>query len=175
MPHLRCSVCRHPERQAIDAALKAGESLRKLAKRFGVSYQTVHRHLHEEDRDKTRIKTGQIARIDEEIKKLIRAQNRAKKKRDSAGALAIARELRNWFVLRQKAEVVACAASQVETNTTMTRGEALAVAQGLIESEVSAGSQEIIVWLRGLLERADAGKRTEEVPRATGNVPEAQE
>jgi hypothetical protein len=123
-----------------------------------------------------------VARIDKEIDKLIRAQNRCKRKRDTAGALAIARETRNWFVLRQKAEVIATATSQVETSTTLTRGEALAVAEGLIESEVSAGSQEVIAWLRGLLERVDVGKnvvatrdKTEEVARVTGNVPEAQE
>ena len=43
MPRL-CSVCRSPLSLEIDQALQAGESLRSVAARFGVSPSAVHRH-----------------------------------------------------------------------------------------------------------------------------------
>lgn len=42
-----CSICRHPEREAIDAALVAGESFRNIAQRFGPSATALHRHKSE--------------------------------------------------------------------------------------------------------------------------------
>ena len=39
-----CSICRNPQRDAIDAALIAGEALRSIAKRFGTSASAVFRH-----------------------------------------------------------------------------------------------------------------------------------
>src|SRR5271163_2843075 len=105
MPKTRCSICLHPERQAIEDTLKGGGSIRGTAKRFGLSHAALHRHAHEGEEKKPRTNSGQIAKIDAEIAKLKRAEIRARKKRDSAGALAIAREMRNWYVLRQKAEI----------------------------------------------------------------------
>ncbi len=40
----QCSVCTHPQRPAIDAALVAGESLRSIAKQFTVSDSALFRH-----------------------------------------------------------------------------------------------------------------------------------
>jgi|SoiMetStandDraft_2_1073263.scaffolds.fasta_scaffold11612_5 hypothetical protein len=42
-----CSICTHPQRQAIDQALTAGEALRNMAPRFGTSVTALHRHKHE--------------------------------------------------------------------------------------------------------------------------------
>jgi hypothetical protein len=42
-----CSICTHSQRQAIDAALTAGEALRNMAPRFGTSVTALHRHKHE--------------------------------------------------------------------------------------------------------------------------------
>ncbi len=39
-----CSICRHPKKAAIDAALLNGEPLRTIAKRFGTSNSAVFRH-----------------------------------------------------------------------------------------------------------------------------------
>ncbi len=39
-----CSVCRHPERAAIDAALVAGEPYRRVASRFETSEASIRRH-----------------------------------------------------------------------------------------------------------------------------------
>lgn len=39
-----CSVCTHPKRLEIDRALVAGEPLRAIARRFGVSKDALRRH-----------------------------------------------------------------------------------------------------------------------------------
>lgn len=39
-----CTACMHPQRDAIDLALLSGETLRAIAKRFGVSVAAVNRH-----------------------------------------------------------------------------------------------------------------------------------
>jgi len=39
-----CSVCKHAERAAIDAALVGGESLRNIAEQYSVSTTALHRH-----------------------------------------------------------------------------------------------------------------------------------
>ena len=40
-----CSICTHEQREAIDAALIAGEPYRNIAKRWGVSTAALSRHL----------------------------------------------------------------------------------------------------------------------------------
>lgn len=42
-----CTVCVHPQRPAIDAALVRGEPLRNIAERFGTSATALHRHKAE--------------------------------------------------------------------------------------------------------------------------------
>lgn len=39
-----CTVCRHPDRAAVDAALVDGEPVRTIAGRFGLSHNAVLRH-----------------------------------------------------------------------------------------------------------------------------------
>ncbi len=41
-----CTVCAHPDRSAIDAALEAGHPLRRIAAAHGVSKTALHRHHH---------------------------------------------------------------------------------------------------------------------------------
>ena len=40
----RCTICRHPDRDAIDAALIAGQPYRYIALQFDVSTMALHRH-----------------------------------------------------------------------------------------------------------------------------------
>jgi hypothetical protein len=170
VPKSRCSICLHPERQAIEETLKAGGSVRSTAVRFGLSHAAVHRHVHEGDEKKTRVNAGQIAHIDAEIEKLKRAQNRARKKRDSAGALAIAKELRNWFVLRQKAEIVEIASSSESTDgTEVSLPDATQIAKSVIESQLL--DVDIQAWLRSLIERIPS-PLAERNERATGKLPD---
>jgi hypothetical protein len=39
-----CTVCRHPDRAAIDRAIVAGEALRNIAERVSLSVTALHRH-----------------------------------------------------------------------------------------------------------------------------------
>jgi hypothetical protein len=39
-----CTICAHPERQAIDEALKTVRALRDIGAQFGVSRAALHRH-----------------------------------------------------------------------------------------------------------------------------------
>lgn len=41
---MTCTICRHPEREAIDRAIVDGVTLRHIASRFGVGYKAVQRH-----------------------------------------------------------------------------------------------------------------------------------
>jgi len=43
MPRV-CTICQHPQRAAIDAALVAGESFRNIAQRFETSPTALYRH-----------------------------------------------------------------------------------------------------------------------------------
>jgi len=42
-----CSICTHPDREAIDTALTRGDAFRNIAPRFGTSVTALHRHKHE--------------------------------------------------------------------------------------------------------------------------------
>ena len=42
-----CSICTHPQRQAIDDALTSREAFRNIAPRFRTSVTALHRHKHE--------------------------------------------------------------------------------------------------------------------------------
>ena len=45
MPPQVCGVCEHPERSAIDKALKDGDSMRSIESRWGISKSAVSRHF----------------------------------------------------------------------------------------------------------------------------------
>jgi transposase-like protein len=153
VPRRRCRACDHAEHDAIDAALKAGGSLRTVAKRFGLAPHTVFLHTHHDDTKKTPISKGETARIDKEIQRLHWAQNRAQRRKDNALALQIARELRNWHGLRLKA-VAIDAARPSEQLEAISLAEALELARGLVEGALN--DPEVVSWLRSLLERLPA-------------------
>ncbi len=155
MPRADCTACKHNDVALIDAALKAGASLGETAKRFGLSKAAVNRHHHHEDPKKSRINIGDLKHIDEQIKKLNMAQNRAKKKRNANQALAIARELRNWFVLRQKAIIASIGMKQdTPESVQVAPHELVALAKALIESRLD--DREIQQWILTLAERIQA-------------------
>jgi hypothetical protein len=150
MPHATCSVCKHPEIEAIEQAIASGGSVRVVARRFGLTHAAVGRHrLHEKSRE-NRINFAQIARIDKEIKKLNSAERHSKKKRDTDSVLKISRELRNWLTLRAKYEAITGARQAVET-ADISPAEALALARTLIENSLS--DADVCAWLRSVAER----------------------
>lgn len=40
-----CTICYHPERSAIEAAIVAGDSYRHIASQYNVGYKSVERHI----------------------------------------------------------------------------------------------------------------------------------
>lgn len=94
-----CTVCRHPERAAIDKALVAGEPFRNLAERFGTSATALHRH--KQDHLPALLAKGKQAeervRSDE-----LNAQARAQEAAKEAVALDVMGELRRLFNTGQK-------------------------------------------------------------------------
>jgi hypothetical protein len=41
-----CTICTHPERIAIEAALRRGDSFRQVAQAYGIPLVSLHRHAH---------------------------------------------------------------------------------------------------------------------------------
>jgi transposase-like protein len=154
MPHQGCSICQHPDLASIEAALNAGDSVREVAKRFVVSPAAVHRHQHHGDRARNRINTGEMERINAEIRKLHLAQTNARKRRDNELALQIARELRNWFILKRKAELATLPIASENTAEGLSPADALQLAKSVIESRID--DPDVRAWLVGLVERIPA-------------------
>jgi hypothetical protein len=168
MPRQKCGACEHDQKAAIDAAIKSRAPLRAIAKQFGLSVNTIFLHSHHDDEKQSRKNIGEIARIEKEIVKLHAAQNRAKRRKNSTEALAISRELRNWHSLRLKA--VAIDAARVEqADTSISPVEALQLARSVVEANLH--DQDVLSWLRSMLERVPAALEA----REAGNVPDAQE
>jgi hypothetical protein len=75
-----CTICTHPQRAAIEAALVVGTSYRVIARQFGVGHDSVQRHA------------------DEHVKQQVAEQKEA---RDAAQALDVVQQLKtiNWAAL----------------------------------------------------------------------------
>lgn len=151
MPHATCTVCTHEAHNMIESALRSGGSVRAVARRFGLSPAAVDRHKHHGDREKSRVNTGDLERINVEIRKLHHAQTAARKRRDNDAALAISRELRNWHVLKQKAEVAAIGTASENATEQLSPTEALALAKSVIEARLN--DPDVRSWLVGVIER----------------------
>jgi hypothetical protein len=155
MPHPTCTVCTHEAHEMIDSLLMSGGSVRGVARRFGLSPAAVHRHQHHGDREKNRINTGDLERINAEIKKLHHAQTAARKRRDNDAALAISRELRSWHVLKQKAELSAIGTATENATEQLSPTEAVALAMAVIEARL--GDPDVRSWVIGITERIPQG------------------
>ena len=59
-----CTICNHPEHEAINSALVAGEAFRNIAKRFGTSPAALYRHKNT-DLPETLVKAAEIAEVAE--------------------------------------------------------------------------------------------------------------
>lgn len=112
----QCSVCTHPERVAIDAALAGGTSTRDVAGRYGTSKSAVDRHrqhmpslvapplqtLHPEPE-------GFVSVLREAVANLRRLAGKAEKAKDYSAAVAANRE-----TMRAVEIVVRAAEAQAE-------------------------------------------------------------
>jgi hypothetical protein len=153
MPHVSCTVCGHRERENIDAALRKGSPpLRELALQVGLTHSALWRHKQHLNP----VKGAVVKDIPAEISKLRAAQTRAKRKGDTAAVLSISREIRAWLAMEAKAESAAAPGGRQEQE--LTRGEAVAMAKAVIESELNA--PDVSSWLKELFERT----RVTEIP-----------
>lgn len=110
-PGRYCETCRHSQRQEIDLALLAGESLRSIAERTGLSHSSVCRHKRNclpQDLLQARI-SKKILDSDflvAKVSKLIRSVENVLQKAEEADkallVLAAVRELRPTLELLQK-------------------------------------------------------------------------
>jgi len=158
MPHPPCSICLHPDRARIDVCLKAGHPpLRTLAGQFGVSRSALDRHSHEHV-IKPAVQQTDAKGIDAEILKLLRAQGKAKRLRDSRGLIKISGELRQWYALKAKVEALAAGTNKPQDTREVSRSEAVAAAKSIIEAELASDNAEILEWLQILVERFEATK-----------------
>ncbi len=82
----RCTVCRHPDRQAIDAEIIKGNGGRPLAARFGLTKQAVARHAanHVPSAD---MRTAHLERVSAEGDRGATLVESAAELRDKAHAL----------------------------------------------------------------------------------------
>lgn len=98
-----CTVCQHPDRDAVDAALIVGEPVRTIAGRFGLSHNAVLRHRdgHLPEAMAKAREAGEVARGDELLAQVQDLQartlailNGAEKAKDGHLALRAIREAR---------------------------------------------------------------------------------
>lgn len=103
-----CKVCRHPQRDEIDAALVAGDSQRNIAGRFSLSLSAVNRHKesHLPAAMALAKQASEVARGDslvDQVKSLQRRTesilDKAEHANDLRTALAAIRELRGTLEL----------------------------------------------------------------------------
>lgn len=92
-----CTICAHPERETIDAAIVGGESYRNLAERFGVSIAAIARHkaAHISKSLALAQEAAEVARGDDLLAQVVDLQKRTLAILDNAeqrndGRLAIA-------------------------------------------------------------------------------------
>jgi transposase-like protein len=145
-PSGSCTVCASPDREAIDRSLATkSASLRALARQFGLSKDAIYRHGQH---SVSPVNAGS-AGIDKEIVRLRRAQANAERRRDSAAATKISAELRSWTTLKIKAESFQTPEKAADQG--LSRKEALATAQAIIEMELAAGAPGLRDWLQEIL------------------------
>lgn len=107
----KCTVCQHPERETIDAALVAGDSLRDVAGRYRISKSAVERHKAEhiparlaqaqDAQDAARADTL-LAQVSELQGKALGILTKAESAGDLRAATAAIREARECLALLAK-------------------------------------------------------------------------
>lgn len=106
-----CTICCHPEREAIDQALVAGEAYRSIAKQFEASASAVYRHQRDHLSAALTQAQGaeEVARADDLLNQLMSLQakaldilGKAERAGDLRTALAGVREARGCLELLAK-------------------------------------------------------------------------
>jgi hypothetical protein len=88
-----CTVCQHPEREAADRALVAGEALRGISVRLAMSRNALHRHK----REHIPALLARAREREQEHADQLQAQQVVAEVREDAHALDVMAELRRCF------------------------------------------------------------------------------
>ena len=97
-----CTICRHPDRDAIDAALIAGQPYRHIASQYGVGYKALERHkahlsehlLKARDNSEQLSASKLLQDLANLQAKALSLLDKAEKSKDIRGALGAIRECR---------------------------------------------------------------------------------
>lgn len=147
-----CTVCRHPNRPAIDEALVRGEPMRAVADRYALSEAAVRRHKAEHlpealvkasERVEATSADDLLAQVQQiQTRTLIVLEN-AEKSGNGRLALQAVRECRNNVALLAKMVVLALESE----STRMAREQAQLCATSVAEldAQIEAGIEELLV------------------------------
>ena len=110
---MKCTICKHPDREKIDEAIIAGRSIRQIVDSFGgTSRETVRRHtkhvlaiVRKHDEIQQLAHAGSLrAKLTMREVDLLRIQQQAEVNKDLTTAIAAIRELRQCHELQAKIE-----------------------------------------------------------------------
>jgi len=109
---VKCYCCGHPERDVIDAALVAGQSMRSLSKKYGCSVNSVMRHRDHHlspalaamaAKREEEAASGLVAQVRQLVRRADELYTAAAKDGRSSAALAALKEMRGSLELLGKA------------------------------------------------------------------------
>ncbi len=102
-----CTICRHPQRAEIDGALIESQSLRNIAKRFGTTSTSLHRHRKHLPAELTKAKQAEevanadtlLGRVEALISRLEGIATKAETEKQWRAASGAMREIRGCLTL----------------------------------------------------------------------------
>lgn len=89
----RCTICAHPERDALEREILYGVPYRKIAQRYGVSDASITRHVHSHMATLEQQRQARLDALKSEVAELIVA---------AKAAIANARNVRDWAVVARE-------------------------------------------------------------------------
>jgi hypothetical protein len=110
---MKCTICKHPDREKIDEAIIGGKSIRSIVENFGgTSRETVRRHtkhvlaiVRKHDEIQQLAHAGSLkAKLIMREADLLRIQQQAEINKDLPTAISAIRELRQCHELQAKVE-----------------------------------------------------------------------
>jgi hypothetical protein len=110
---MKCTICKHPDREKIDEAIIGGKSIRQIVDNFGgTSRETVRRHtkhvlaiVRKHDEIQQLAHAGSLkAKLIMREADLLRIQQQAEINKDLPTAISAIRELRQCHELQAKVE-----------------------------------------------------------------------
>jgi hypothetical protein len=141
MMGVKCYCCGHPERDVIDAALVAGQSMRSLSKKYGCSVNSVMRHRDHHlspalaamaAKREEEAASGLVAQVRQLVRRADELYTAAAKDGRSSAALAALKEMRGSLELLGKATGELKDASPVTVVNLQTAPEWLAVRAAIL-------------------------------------------